>query len=41
MLSKTSEQLRSMVEGRLDQISGKVTERLDEGFKRPTILSSA
>ncbi len=34
MLSKTSEQLRSMVEGRLDQISGKVTERLDEGFKK-------
>jgi DNA recombination protein RmuC len=33
-LGKTSEQLRSTVETRLDQISGHVTERLDEGFKQ-------
>lgn len=34
MLAKTSDQLRVVVEGRLDQISGRVTERLDEGFKK-------
>jgi DNA recombination protein RmuC len=34
MLTKTSDQLRVVVEGRLDQISGRVTERLDEGFKK-------
>lgn len=34
MLIKTSDQLRVVVEGRLDQISGRVTERLDEGFKK-------
>jgi DNA recombination protein RmuC len=33
-LNKTSEQLRGTVETRLDQISGRVTERLDEGFKK-------
>jgi DNA recombination protein RmuC len=33
-LGKTSEQLRSTVETRLDQISGHVTERLDDGFKQ-------
>jgi DNA recombination protein RmuC len=33
-LDKTSEQLRVTVEARLDQISGRVTERLDEGFKK-------
>jgi len=33
-LGKTSEQLRGTMEARLDQISGHVTERLDEGFKK-------
>ena len=33
-LGKTSEQLRGTIETRLDQISGHVTERLDEGFKK-------
>src|SRR5574340_132937 len=33
-LGKTSEQLRGTVEARLDQISGRVTERLDEGFRK-------
>ena len=33
-LGKTSEQLRGTVEVRLDQISGHVTERLDEGFRK-------
>jgi len=33
-LYKTSEQLRGTIETRLDQISGHVAERLDEGFKK-------
>ena len=33
-LGKTSEQLRGTVEKRLDLISGHVTERLDEGFRK-------
>jgi len=33
-LYKTSEQLRGTIETRLDQISGHVSERLDEGFKK-------
>jgi DNA recombination protein RmuC len=32
-LGRSSEQLRAVVEGRLDQIGGKVAERLDQGFK--------
>ncbi len=33
-LSRSSGELRAVVEGRLDQIGGRVAERLDEGFKR-------
>jgi len=33
-LSKSIEQLTMAVDGRLEQISGKVSERLDEGFKK-------
>ena len=33
-LTKSIEQLTMAVDGRLEQISGKVTERLDEGFKK-------
>ncbi|HEX6828114.1 MAG TPA: DNA recombination protein RmuC [Burkholderiales bacterium] len=33
-LARSSGELRAAVEGRLDQISGRVAERLDEGFKR-------
>ncbi|HSD61736.1 MAG TPA: DNA recombination protein RmuC [Burkholderiales bacterium] len=33
-LGRNSGELRAVVEGRLDQISGRVAERLDEGFKR-------
>jgi len=33
-LGRSSGELRAVVEGRLDQISGRVAERLDEGFKR-------
>jgi DNA recombination protein RmuC len=33
-LSRSSGELRSVVEGRLDQIGGRVAERLDEGFRR-------
>ena len=35
-LNSTSEALNKTVEGRLDLISGKVSERLDEGFKKTT-----
>lgn len=33
-LGRSSGELRAVVEGRLDQISGRVAERLDEGFRR-------
>ena len=33
-LSRSSGELRAVVEGRLDQIGGRVAERLDEGFRR-------
>jgi DNA recombination protein RmuC len=33
-LGRSSGELRAVLEGRLDQISGRVAERLDEGFKR-------
>jgi DNA recombination protein RmuC len=33
-LGRSSEQLRAVVEGRLDQIGGRVAERLDDGFKK-------
>jgi DNA recombination protein RmuC len=33
-LGRSSGELRAVVEGRLDQIGGRVAERLDEGFKR-------
>ncbi|HET9701485.1 MAG TPA: DNA recombination protein RmuC, partial [Burkholderiales bacterium] len=33
-LGRSSGELRAAVEGRLDQISGRVAERLDEGFRR-------
>ena len=39
-LSGSVEALAKTMDGRLEQISGRVSERLDEGFKKPTKLLS-